>query len=267
MDELKHTFSYKKFWDPNELKPYVEFSRKGTHYCIYCGAISDTREHSPSKVFLSKPYPEDLPVLPACKKCNNGFSSDELYTEIYIDAMKFLSGRTSYMSEKNQERMYLNSAFLDAQNDLKGFYNTGYITSNEKILHILTKLAICHMIYELTEGYYHIKGCCIYPSSIKYKLDFEMTKQEKEEYDEILFMSDKKLPSIGSRVYDRIYVLSTNLTAVDRTHNSDISLVMMDWNDIQDNEYRYICWLENNHEIHVKIVIHDFLYAEIIFPQ
>ena len=81
--EGRYTCSFKNFLGDDTIRPHVTFSRKGLHYCIYCGNPSDTREHAPSKVFLRKPYPEDdLPVLPACKKCNNSFSDDELYTEV-----------------------------------------------------------------------------------------------------------------------------------------------------------------------------------------
>ena len=66
-------FCFNVFWGDEKKRPHVEFSRRGSHYCIYCGAKSDSREHCPSKVFLSKPYPDNLPVLPACIKCNNGF--------------------------------------------------------------------------------------------------------------------------------------------------------------------------------------------------
>ena len=30
--------------------------------CIYCGGIAKTRDHVPSKAFLDKPYPENIPV-------------------------------------------------------------------------------------------------------------------------------------------------------------------------------------------------------------
>lgn len=37
---------------------------------------------------MSKPYPTDLPIVPAaCTQCNNGFSLDERYASYYI---KFL---------------------------------------------------------------------------------------------------------------------------------------------------------------------------------
>lgn len=67
------------------IEPHVVFRRNSNMYCVYCGDKADTREHCPSKAFLNKPYPTDLPTVPACKQCNNGFSADERYTSAYIN--------------------------------------------------------------------------------------------------------------------------------------------------------------------------------------
>jgi len=47
--------------------------------CTYCHRDTDTREHVPSRILLDEPYLDNLPVLPACAKCNQGFSLDEEY--------------------------------------------------------------------------------------------------------------------------------------------------------------------------------------------
>jgi hypothetical protein len=47
--------------------------------CVYCGSIATTRDHVPPKLLLERPYPTDLWTVPACRDCNNGFSSDEEY--------------------------------------------------------------------------------------------------------------------------------------------------------------------------------------------
>jgi len=52
--------------------------------CVYCGAYSDTKEHVPPKVFLDRPFPENLPVVESCAKCNTGFSLDEEYLACLI---------------------------------------------------------------------------------------------------------------------------------------------------------------------------------------
>lgn len=49
------------FTGDDRLMPFVDFSRSHLIYCIYCGAPATTREHAPSKAFLKKPYPSDLP--------------------------------------------------------------------------------------------------------------------------------------------------------------------------------------------------------------
>jgi hypothetical protein len=76
------------FWGDERLGPRVEFSRNSYKECIYCGKRSDIREHVPSKVFLNKPIPIDLPTLPACFLCNNSFSEDELFLALLVQIMK-----------------------------------------------------------------------------------------------------------------------------------------------------------------------------------
>ena len=56
--------------------------------CIYCGGIAKTRDHVPSKAFLDKPYPENIPVVPCCSECNNKFSKDEEYVVCAIECLK-----------------------------------------------------------------------------------------------------------------------------------------------------------------------------------
>ncbi len=41
--------------------------------CVYCGAAPETKEHVPPKVFLDLPYPDNLFIVEACRKCNSGF--------------------------------------------------------------------------------------------------------------------------------------------------------------------------------------------------
>jgi hypothetical protein len=52
--------------------------------CIHCGGPDETRDHSPSKVFLDEPYPENLPVCPSCLQFNNTLSIDEEYLACFL---------------------------------------------------------------------------------------------------------------------------------------------------------------------------------------
>ena len=58
-------------------------------WCVYCGKGTETRDHIPPKVFMDKPYPANLPVVPACENCNSGFSLDEEYVACLIECAKF----------------------------------------------------------------------------------------------------------------------------------------------------------------------------------
>ena len=50
---------------------------------------NETKDHVPSKILLDEPYPEHLPVVPACQICNRGFSSDEAYVACLIESAKW----------------------------------------------------------------------------------------------------------------------------------------------------------------------------------
>lgn len=259
-------FSFKEYMGPPELLPHVSFTRKGTHFCIYCGELSDTREHTPSRVFLRKPYPEDLRVLPACKKCNNGFSNDELYTEVYIDAMKYISGRSDSIRDENKERIYKNTAFMDAQRDFAAYCDGKKIPDNVKISRVLTKLAVCHCVYELSEGYSTDRWEAV-PVNVQYAFAFDIPNKKRELFDSFLPMADRRLPTIGSRVFNKIYVIEAVLQELGGGNRINQPFVVMDWTDVQEKEYKYIAWIENDETMHVRIIIHDFLYSEVVFKE
>ncbi len=48
--------------------------------CVYCGSTAGiTRDHIPPKSLFNKPRPHNLITVPACAKCNKGFSADDDY--------------------------------------------------------------------------------------------------------------------------------------------------------------------------------------------
>jgi hypothetical protein len=55
---------------------------KATLLCVYCGVADlgeNSREHVPPKLFLERPFPDNLRVVPSCSACNNSWSADEEY--------------------------------------------------------------------------------------------------------------------------------------------------------------------------------------------
>lgn len=260
-----HKMNFKKFWGEKQLMPRITFSRQGKHYCIYCGKESDTREHSPSKAFLSEPFPSDLTVLPACFECNNGFAPDEKYCKSYIDTLISLVDNSDESTINKNVKDH--KALCDAKSDFTNYNKTGVLNSNNKIIRILTKLAVGHIVYDLTEGY-GVDGCCISPCSVNYKFLFQLTNDEKEDFEEIIWLDDKTLPELGSFQYDRIFVLAPIQILSNDEITEDVAsepLAFLDWNCVQEGNYSYITWLEDKNMVHVKIIISDFLFAELIF--
>ena len=56
-----------------------------TGYCSFCGGPSETRDHVPPKVFLDESYPQELPVVGACNKCNARTLLDEEYLACFLE--------------------------------------------------------------------------------------------------------------------------------------------------------------------------------------
>jgi hypothetical protein len=138
----------------SRLRHRIVFKRDTFMLCVYCGNIAETREHSPSKVFLSTPYPDNLPVVPACFDCNNGFSSDELYVSIVLELLKNHFMPEHVLSSKILERLDNNEG-VKAKRFVENYLrNPGSVLNNLTIKRILHKLAICHATYEVSEGYY-----------------------------------------------------------------------------------------------------------------
>ena len=41
-------------------------------------------DHIPPKLLLARPYPNNLPTVPACRRCNASFQADDEYTRFVI---------------------------------------------------------------------------------------------------------------------------------------------------------------------------------------
>ncbi|KIL27418.1 hypothetical protein B4133_0195 [Bacillus altitudinis] len=250
------SFNFNKYWGPNEYRSRVVFARGSDMQCVYCGETASTREHCPSRVFLSKPFPPNLPTVPACERCNNGFSSDELYTKAFIEVYKY---HYLFNSEpRNSERREVK----DAQQKFEEFVNSGKIHFDDRISRILIKLAICHITFELTTGF-HTDSWDGIPEYVSYTFRPYMQADDIDSWDDFIPINDTIFPIIGSRVINQIYVLELKMLTEDNTEIYE-PFAVMNWIDVQDNNYRYICWLDGKN-INVKIVIDEFMYAEVVF--
>lgn len=247
-----------KYTGDDRLMPFVDFSRSHLLYCIYCGAPATTREHVPSKAFLKKPYPSDLPVLPACEKCNNGWSSDELYTSTYITYMKSINERKddTFLQITDTDRKEIK----DAKKAVKAFMDTGDFAGDTRIKRVLSKLAIGHAVYELAEGYY-----LSYEEreieSVNYTFRSIIGEDNWLNLDHIEPIENMLYPEVGARLWQNLLVLDE--ISSDKSISVPINKVFIDWSYIQDGNYRYITIPEGD-AIRVKMILLDFLFGEVV---
>ena len=247
-----------KFTGDDRLMPFVDFSRSHLLYCIYCGSLATTREHVPSKAFLKKPYPSDLPVLPACEKCNNGWSSDELYTSTYIACMKSINERKDdtvlQITDKDRKEI------KEAKNAVKSFINTAEFASDIRIKRVLSKLAIGHVVYELAEGYYLSCGEREI-ESINYTFRSTIGEDNWLNLDHIEPIKNMFYPEVGSHLWQNLLIFDE--VSDNKSISAPTNKIFIDWSYIQDGNYRYITIPEGD-AIRVKMILLDFLFGEVV---
>ncbi len=60
-------------------------AKRRTPLCAYCGREDGvTVDHVPPKLLLARPYPKNLPTVPACRRCNASFQADDEYTRFVV---------------------------------------------------------------------------------------------------------------------------------------------------------------------------------------
>jgi hypothetical protein len=240
--------------------------------CIYCGEIATSREHIPSKVFLEEPFPDNLYLVPACSKCNNSFSQDELYTWFIIKILEQYSGKC--LNENLKKRSISHpDIYGKAKKDISDFADMFSDDSalmfefkSKRIERILEKLAIGHAVYELSEGYFSGGSEGWQALMIKYAFAPALSQEVMDDFNAINIVNDLLWPEIGSRIYENFYAITFSLNEVNGDNSTSLGGCFFDWVEIQSGVYRYITNFASD-EIQVKIVIDEFLFAEVVYRR
>ncbi len=218
--------------------------------CVYCGCETKTRDHVPAKVFLDHPYPENLPVVPACNHCNQNASRDEEYLACLIECA--ISG-TAEPSEVSRPRIQsilarkprlasrlANSARFNLLGELE------WQVELNRVKKTVLKLARGHAAFELSEPRLDP------PCSIQVAPLNAMAQDERGEFESPPLIT--AFPEIGSRSFQRIGTYQTE---------DDRFLLDMDWVNVQDKMYRYLASVEDGTRI--RIVLSEYLGCEVIW--
>lgn len=230
---------------------YTYWEKKRENGCLYCGAKAETREHVPSKTLLEEPYPENLPTIPACFKCNNGFSLDEQYFACFLEFLKSSIYIGYQCNDKIVRTMNENlplKQLIESQiKNIDGKINFTYDIS--RFDRIVSKLAIGHVGYEFDNV------CFDGPKTIWYEFSFRLKEDFKRQFLKPQIMN--KFPEISSR-------FACDYCIIQNTETGE-AFLLNDWIDIQEQRYEYHTFINDKGGITVRMLIFDILFCQVDF--
>jgi hypothetical protein len=229
--------------------------------CVYCfGGLEETRDHVPSRILLDSPFPANLPVVPACRECNAGFSSDEEYVAALLECVLAGSTDPSKIRHERVTRSLERNPALRARLELSKREENGRIVfavEEDRVRNVICKLAKGHAAYELSTPYRAA------PDLIAWRAIPEMTKNEWEDFDAAYVGG--VINEIGSRNMQRLLVTQIHFESENGEPLSK-NLLVNDWIEVQNGRYRYQV-IDELEIVRIKIVLAEYLACEVIWNR
>lgn len=229
-------------------------------YCIYCGGSPDTRDHVPSRCFLEKPFPQNLPVVGCCRSCNQSFSKDEEYLVCLIESAVSGSTNPENIRRASVAKIMRDSPALKKRIETSAFESSGrmhYRVEKERAEKVLLKLARGHAAFELSRPLTNL------PDHLWWGPIELLTAEERDQFNSVHIQ--KTIGEIGSRNQQRLQVTEITLESKSGKRET-VSLLINDWITAQDNQYRYIA-IDDANYVAVRFVISEYLACEAIWKD
>lgn len=217
--------------------------------CVYCGGEPDTRDHVPSKILLDEPFPASLPVVPACRECNQSFSLDEEYLSCLLEVV--LKGSVDpHELEHARVRDILTRKpnLADRLLDAKHVDENGEITWQpelERVQNVLLKLARGHVAYELNQSRTES------PNSVTAIPLALFSVSDRGQFERGLVDEISGWPEIGCRAFYRACGVPPD------PHQDG------NWIVVQEHQYRYMVFETSS--VVVRIVLREYLACEVVW--
>jgi hypothetical protein len=230
--------------DPRKL--FVDSRLTGL--CIYCGASPDSRDHCPSRVLLDDPFPADLPVVEACKSCNESFSADEQYLACLVECVLCGSAEPANVKREKIRRILEQNPKLTArikQSERRDQEGKLYWEADpERVRNVVVKLARGHLAYQFGLP---LRG---EPDVVNYVPLVVMPENQISEFEAPESDSRILWPEIGSRAFKR-----ASITTEGKVSNY--------WNVVQPGRYRYLVGHSSGDFVH--LVLSEYLACRAIW--
>lgn len=205
--------------------------------CCYCGNWADTVDHVPSKVFLDSLYPDNLPVVPCCRKCNEQFSQDEEYVAVLLECVRWQTfNLEEFKREKVRKIVEHNPAILKTVRETINPLLDRHFTidaDNARLRTVMTKLIVGHLRFEGLDQLFYHDGL-----EIHFYQDILNNREFYRKFHSPI--SSGLLPEVGSRAL--IAMVEQGCTG-------------SPWFAVQPNMYEY-CVAPDNSE--VRIIIQNY---------
>lgn len=224
--------------------------------CVFCGGPEETRDHVPSRIFLDPPFPTNLPVVPACWSCNNGFSRDEEYVACLVEAAAIGSTNPADMRRQRVAKILRRSPKLRTAID-NGRTQQGdqvqYAAQEDRVRNVILKLARGHAVFELGRP---VRSD---PESVSFWPLHIMDESEREAFNAPHF--PELYGEVGSRGLQRMQVVRMTLQGADGDLK-EMDFLMNDWVEVQEGRYRYLV-IDESDRFDIRMVIGEYLAAQV----
>jgi hypothetical protein len=229
--------------DPRKLF----FDERNTGFCVYCGAEDTTDDHVPSKVLLDEPFPDNLPLVRACKDCNNKFSADEPYLACLIECVIVGSVDPAVVRREKVKRILTKRPHFAAQVSAGQTRNEAgtpiWQPDSARVRNVVVKLARGHAVYETSEPRLDE------PHSVAMVPLCTISSEERQAFEAEPI--NQGWPEIGSRAFCRTLDVGTEVFLDDG------------WQVVQPGRYRYL--VTHSGPMTVRIVLSEYLACEVVW--
>ncbi|MGD1084922.1 MAG: hypothetical protein ABSA47_09260 [Verrucomicrobiota bacterium] len=215
-------------------------------YCAFCGGETGTRDHCPPRVLLDEPYPENLPVVPACSACNSRVSADEEYLACLVSCVLAGSTDPSRIQRKKIRRILTDKPALRSRLEQARVTSEGLVSFRSephRVIAVIKKLAQGHALYELHEP------CLGEPETIELKPLDLMADDERDQFEHPA--RPWILPEVGSRAMQRVII--------------DEAGPNTPWIEVQEGTYRFHSSPVDR--VSIRIVISEYLACHVHWTQ
>jgi hypothetical protein len=225
-----------------QLKNYGD--TRQAEACAYCGKATQTRDHVPSRVLLDEPFPENLPIVPACLPCNNKASFDEEYLACLVECVIYGTTDPARVGREKIRRALAKQHALQVRLTAALRWENEQSLFNielDRVERVVVKLAQGHALYELNEPQ------PAEPLSVVISPLHLLDDGMREAFENTSGYGFAIWPEVGSRAMQRL-VQNDN-----------------GWIEVQPGRYRYLAIADA--VVRVRLVLSEYLACEVIWSE